>query len=170
MSGIITPVTDLLNKIQTGSSITFARIWNNQFKYMESQQIESYPFPCAFIEVLMPNNYDQLGLGYTDSEITFRIHIGQTQYDAGDGTMEQNTTIFSLRDEIIKLLTYYEPPSCSALQKVSETQDYEHTNIYHYIIDFKCSFIDDRGDQTTTQILKQPPTTLIDNASIVTDL
>jgi hypothetical protein len=166
MAGIITPITDLINKIQTGSCIKYCRIWNNQFKYMEAQQIESYPFPCAFIEVLMPNNYDQLGLGFTASEVTFRIHIGQTQYDAGDGTMEQNTSIFNLRNTIITLLTYYEPPLCSALQKVSETQDYEHTNVYHYIIDFKCSYIDEPGDQTTSQIIKQPPTTLIDNATI----
>jgi hypothetical protein len=97
--------------------------------------------PCAFVEVL-PQQFSQLGGGYQQSDVDFRIHIGQDQYDAGDGDMEQNTTIFDLRDLVYAALAGYKPTMCGELFKISEEQDYQHSNIYHYIIDFRTGFID----------------------------
>lgn len=164
MAGINEPILDLLALIET-SSIKFARVWNNQFQYMEEQQIESFPFPCAFVEVQMPN--DNAGLGITVADVVFRTHIGQVEYDSQMGTMEQNLSIFAFRDEMIALLTYKELTGCSGLQKINEEQDYSHTNVYHYIIDWKCSFVDTKGDRSIGQITKQPPTTLEVEAEFV---
>lgn len=129
---------------------------------MEDGKIESYPLPATFIEVVPAQEHTQLGAGYTESDVTFRIHIVQSEYDAGDGTMEENKTIFGLRDTVVALLTYYEPPGCSGLMKVAESQDYEHTNVYHYILDFKASFIDTTGAivpiETTISVLEVNPT------------
>lgn len=170
MADLKAPVLDIIAKIEADTSIKFARIWNNQFKYMEDQQIESFPFPCCFLEEIMPNNYDQLGLGMTISDVIFRFHIGAVEMDSGTGTIEQNTSIFDLRDEIIRTFTYYRAPACSGLQKVSETQDYTHTNVYHYIIDFKCSFVDNVGDQRQGQITTGPPTELEIDVTIVDEI
>ena len=168
MSGLSAPIKDLLAKISTlqlpdlsgNTAPLFARVWNNQYQWIDKGNSESYPFPNAFLEVVMPNEYSQLAMGWTESDIIFRIHLGMWEADAEDGTMEQNLTIFDYRDDIIGLLTYYQPVSCGALMKVNEEQDYSHTNIYHYVIDFKCGFVDDTGDITKTQITTGPPTTL----------
>jgi len=167
MAGIKDAITSLMAKIATDTTYKMVRVWNNQLQFLESQQIESIPFPCAFVEVLMPNNYTQLALGITESDITFRVHIGQVEYDAGDGTMEQNLSIFGLRDAMIGNLTYFEPTACSHLMKVAENQDYSHTDVYHYTIDFICSFIDDKGDETRGQTTAGPPTLLETDITIL---
>lgn len=168
MAGLKTPIQDLLALLET-SSIKFARIWNNQFQYMEDQSIESFPMPCVFVEVIAPNTV--AGLGITVSDLIVRIHIGANELDSQTGTIEQNVNIFALRDEMIALLTYKELTGCSGLQKVSEEQDFSHTNVYHYILEFICSFVDTKGDQRLIQINTTPPTTLeINPIEIVTEI
>ena len=125
---------------------------------MEERTIESFPMPCSFVEVIIPQDHAQLASGYTVSDVVFRVHVAAVEYDAQNGTLEQNYSIFTLRDTVVALLTYYEPRGCSHLQKISEQQDYEHTDVYHYIIDFKCSFIDTTGAEVT--YFKAAPTTL----------
>jgi len=164
MASLRSVIEDLLAKIEADTSITFARVWNNQFALQEDGQIYSFPFPCCFIEIVNPD-HNQLGLGFTQSDLIIRFHIGQTYYnDPNNGTIEQNLTIFDLRDELVSAFTYYEPVLCSGLMKVHEEQDFEHTNVYHYILDFKCSFVDTVGDTTTTQVIKPAPTDLTVNA------
>ena len=167
MAGLKEPIEDLLALIQTGT-IKFARIWNNQFQFMEEQSIESFPMPCAFVEVISPNT--GAAIGYTVSDLTIRVHIGAVEYDSQVGTMEQNTSIFALRDEIIALLTYKMLTGCSGLQKVNEEQDFTHTNVYHYIVDFICSFVDSKGEQGLTNITTGPPTELETDITRVTQI
>lgn len=154
--GINNAILDIKAQLQT--AIGFCRIFNNQFRYMEEGTVESFPFPCTFIEVQMPQEHSQLSSGVTESDVTFKIHIGQVEYDAQDGTLEENKSIFALRDQVVKLLTYFEPSGCSRLMKIREEQDFEHTNVYHYQIHFQCSFIDTTGQEDT--FYKAPPTEL----------
>lgn len=172
MSGIKTPILDIITKLETGSFSQYSRIWNNQFEKLELGTIEAFPFPCAFVEVVLPNEYNALSSGISASDVTFRIHIGQTEYDAQDGRLSENKSIFDLRDEVVKLLTNFYPTACSGMMRVSEEQDYKHTNIYHYVVDFVSHFIDDKGDTTPSgMITKQPPTTLeINPITIVTEI
>jgi hypothetical protein len=161
MAGINNAISDITSRLER--LVGFCRIWNNQLKYMEEQKIESFPFPCSFVEVVVPQDHSQLASGYTESDVKFRIHLGQVEYDAMDGTLEQNTSIFALRDSVVASLTYFEPTGCNRLMKIEEEQDYQHTNVYHYIITFTTSFIDTTGGivyQTTT-----PPTGLQINVS-----
>jgi len=168
VSGILSPITDILAKLSSLNYANnagqtpnlYARVWNGQVKQLQRGENYPYPLPAAFLEVVLPDDYSQLAEGITECDITFRIHLVDEELDAGDGTMDQNLVIFALRDAVIKLLTYYQPIACSNLQKVSEQQDYDHTNVYHYIIDFKCSFIDDRGDQRQALTTTGPPTVL----------
>ena len=167
MAGLRTAIQELLTLIET-SSVKFARVFNNQFQYMEDGSIESFPMPCVFVEALLPN--DNAGLGATVTDVTFRIHIGMNELDAQDGTLEQNVNIFALRDEMVALLTYKMLSGCSGLQKVSESMDYTHTNVYHYVLEFVCSFVDVAGDQTVTQEETTPPTVLETTIDIVTSI
>lgn len=168
MAGIKVMIQDLLNKLSDGTSFQYVRIWNNQFQLQEDGTTESFPYPCIFIQLENSADYQQMGLGMTLSDIIVRIHIGQEYYDAQDGTIGQNLSIFDLRDEVIRLLTYYEATQCSGLQKIAEDQDYSHTNVYHYIVDFRCSFVDDRGDQRANDIGTTPPIGIEIDPTIVT--
>ena len=157
MAGISEAINSIMAKVATGT-IDFVRVWNNQFQFMEESAIEAFPMPCCFIEVSGPS--ESLGLGFTAAELAVRVHIGATEYDSAQGTIGQNLSIFALRDEVKQLLTYFEATGCSGLQFVNEEQDYTHTNVYHYIMDFKCSHIDDKGDKTVGQTTGGPPTEL----------
>lgn len=165
MSGIKAPITDIVNKLKTlswpnnsgDSPPIYSAVWNNQFKLLAEGESYMFPLPAAFVETILPNNYTQLAYGITESDVTFRIHLGLEQIDAGDGTMDQNLSIFDFRNAIIALLTDFEPTACSMLMKTSESQEYNHNNLYHYTIDFICSFIDDRGSKYPT-LQSTPPT------------
>lgn len=135
----------ILSEITNIGVFPYVRIWNNQLAQLEDGQTYAYPFPNAFVEVLQPANYLPLGGGYSISDVTVRIHIGHEQYDAGGGLFEQNTDVFNLRNFIISRLNGFQPTGGSSLMKVAELQDFEHTNVYHYQIDFKCSLVDSIG-------------------------
>jgi len=175
MASIKAPILDIIAKIETVTDFQFVRIFNNQFDQIEDDngrgsQTYSFPFPCAFVEVVSPADYSQLALGITASDITFRIHIGQVEYDSMDGKMEQNVSIFDLKDKLVKALTYYEPTACGGLMKIAESQDFQHTNVYHYVVDFICHFIDDTADMRQYDIESEPPTELDLTVEIVTEI
>jgi hypothetical protein len=132
----------LITKINATGVFPFVRIWNNQLDQLEDGSTYAFPFPNAFVEVLTPANYLPLGGGYSIGEVTVRIHIGQIEYDAGGGLMEQNTSVFLLRNAVIVALNNFQPTGGSSLMKIAELQDFEHNNLYHYQIDFKGNLID----------------------------
>jgi len=163
LKGVFQEVMEL---ISANTSIDYVRVWNDQLSQMERQDIYSFPNLACFVEIDLQKS--SLSSGIIGGDIVLRFHLVHTELDAGNGTMEQNLTVFGYRDELIGLLMYKELDGCSGLQFVSERPDYNHTNVYHYILEFNCSFIDDAGDRTKSQIIKQPVTNLQVNATIVT--
>lgn len=134
--------------VNNAPNIPFVRIWNNQLQQLADGETYVFPFPNVFFELETPAVFNPLGLGYSVSDVKIRVHIGHEEYDAGGGLYEQNTNVFQLRDQIIALFTNFQPTGCSSMMKVGEFQDYEHTNIYHYIVEFLCSFVDSSGVNT----------------------
>lgn len=172
MSGIVTPLTDLLAKLSTLDVINqdsntvklYTRVWNNQIRYEEDGQLYNFPKPACFVEIVSPATFEVLGEGYRSCDINFRIHLSHENYN-NEGTFEQDLLIFNLRDKVIALLTGYKPTGCSPLNAMSEQQDFEHRNVYHYIIDFVCNFTDSKGsrldsDNPNAFIESTPPTDL----------
>lgn len=173
MAGIKAPLQDVLTKLSTlqvvngdGATVNmYCRVWNNQIRYEEDGQLYNFPKPAAFIEVVSPATFEILGQGYRSSDISFRIHLTHENYN-NEGTFEQDLLIFNLRDSVIALLTAYRPTNCGPLNCVSEQQDFEHTNVYHYILDFVTNFTDTVGSKLDAghpdaYIDSTPPTTLI---------
>lgn len=154
MAGILAPIQDLLDRLKTIEGVNFVHMWNNQFQNQEDRDVYSFPYPCIFLEIKNQAEYGELGLGYQHSDIDWVIHIGQVLYDTA-GQMEQNLSIFALRDKVIEKLNLYKPPSCSVLFKTTEEQDYTHTNVYHYIIGFRCGFIDSKGSPEDVDVFDQ---------------
>lgn len=153
MAGVKQPIADILGKLTTLQVINqdnktmdlFSRVWNDQFKKFDEGRHEAFPLPAAFVEVVNPANYDRIGIGFDASDIIFRVHLGHWFTDASDGTFAQDLAIFDLRDKVISLLSNFQPTACGSLVHIADQQDYQHSGVYVYEIDFKCHFIDSKG-------------------------
>lgn len=145
MAGLKEAILSIVSKCATISGVQFTHIWNNQLSQEIEGQMYDFPKPAVFVEAQTPNQFLPIGGQYSQSDIYFVIHLVHEQYDTQTGTMEQNTVVYDIRAAIIKTLNGWKPTMCSGLMKISETQDYEHTNLYHYTITFLTGLIDTAG-------------------------
>lgn len=166
MAGLKESIQSLLTKCEAIEGVAYVRVWNNQLNYEVEGQLYDFPKPAIFVEAQIPNMFLPLGGGYSQSDILFNIHIVHEQFDAGAGTFEQNFDIYDLRAKVINALNLFRPTMCSNLMKWSEQQDYEHTNLYHYQIQFLCGLIDDAGVDFSNELTKAPPTDLTIQAQV----
>ena len=166
MSSIKAPLEEIKQRLRDSVDGLHVVTYNNQFEYMEQGAEQAYPLPAVFVEIVAPQERMQIGNGLIEGEVVFRAHVAHVEYDAQDGTMNENKAVYDLKDSVVKALHLYKPVACSNLFLVAESQDYEHTNLYHYILDFKCSFIDDTGDVRKDLIEKPGDTTTL-NVTVV---
>ena len=144
--------------------LAFIQMFNNHFDLMESQDVYSFPFPCCFIEFIADNQLIQLGNGMQMYDpLTVRVHIGQDFYNANDGTEEQNLVVFDLKDKVFIALQKFEPNGAVQFIRISETQDFNHTNVYHFIMDFKTNYVDYIRSEPLNPALSSAPINLIIN-------
>lgn len=182
MAGIRQPIQDILNRLTTlqvvnpsGQTMNLSpRIWNNQLSQEKEGKTYDYLKPSCFLEVINNVQYQELGQGFQSADVGWKIHLVHEFMDAQDGTMEQDLAVFDLRDQIVALLSLYEPTACGPMVRTSEGQDYEHTNLYHYVIDFVCNFTDSKGSPWDTAAGKYinsvPPTAPIINGQYIPSL
>ena len=153
---------DLLREILTylinNTSFETVNVWNNQFDYIEDGSSYSFAMPCCFIEVLADDT-QPIGGKYQGSDLVVNFHIGNDFYN--ENLMETNLQIFKLRDDLIKSISTFQPSTGSLLNKISEQQDFQHTNVYHYVVSYKMHWID--TTVVPIETFTTPPTTLIIN-------
>lgn len=170
MAGVKEPLRDVLSKLETitvrnndGQMVPLrSRIFNNQLVREQEGKQYAYEKPCVFVEIINKVKYEQLGEGFQSADLAFRIHLVHEEYDTADGNMDQNLNVFDLRDKVVLALSLYEPTGCGPLTRIGEDQDFDHSNIYHYQIDFVCNFTDSKGSKWDQGKLidKEPPTDL----------
>jgi len=129
------------------SGSIFVRLWNNQVQLMkdETNEAQMYPFPlpAIFIEFLNDNEITQLGNGVQMFDpLTVRLHIVDNEFDSMDGCMEQNLNILTLKQQIYASMQGFEPNGAVAFVRTQETQDYDHSNVYHFIQDYQTNYVD----------------------------
>lgn len=73
-------------------------------------------------------------------DVILTIHIGQDVLNGEN--MDENLTIFDLRDAVVKAFTKSKQNYNGSISLTGERQDFDHSNIYHYQLDFKATFID----------------------------
>jgi hypothetical protein len=169
MAGIKAPLQDILTKLATiqvtngdGNTIDlYARIWNNQIESERAGDSYVYPKPAAFVETLSPVTFQEIGQNFRSADLGINIHLVHEFYNE-DGTFEQDLLVFDIRDKIVAALSQFKPTGCGQLVSTGEQQDYDHDNIYHYVISFVCNFIDSKGSPYDTgrgiYIEKEAPT------------
>lgn len=152
----------ILNIGVTGSTIfNFTQVWNNQLEHLKSSDDYMYQLPCVLLE-MNTTNFNQLGCGYQNIDMNIKFHIIQDFYN-GDN-MSENLSIFTLRDYIVKTFSLHNPDKCGSFIKTNEYQDYNHKNLYHYIVEYVTNYID---DTYANEILLQP---IPINATLVADI
>jgi hypothetical protein len=172
MAQIKQPLQDVLTKLASLQVLNsdqmtvpvYARVWNNQLKDEEGGRTYDFPKPAAFVEILNGTSWEVLGQGYRNADLAFRIHLVHEFYN-NEGTFEQDLGIFDLRDSVVSLLHLYCPSGCGPLCAIREEQDYEHKNLYGYIVEFVCNFVDDAGNVDKNFIFSTPPTDLAINGT-----
>jgi hypothetical protein len=169
MAGIKAPLQDILTKLATiqvtngnGNTVDlYARVWNNQIENEKAGETYLYPKPAAFIEITSPVIFEEIGQNFRSADIGITIHLVHEYYNQ-DGTFEQDLQVFDLRDQVIAALSQFKPTGCGQMVATGEQQDFDHDNIYHYIISFVCNFIDSKGSPYDLgrgiYIEKEPPT------------
>lgn len=153
MPGIVAPIRDILTRLTTmqvqnqqGQTVPlFARVWNDQFRKKDEGAIEYQPLPAGYLETMVPGEYGEIGGGVVEADVIFRIHLGHENYDNGSGAFDQDLIIFEMRDQLVGLLRGYKPAGCGSLTYIHEEPNYDHANVYEYIVDFKANFIDYSG-------------------------
>lgn len=162
-------ILDALTKVRGIGGVNWAAVWNDQLNRMDDQSGLSLPFPAIYVEML-PQEWNMLSAGVSQCDIVWKIHICHQQFDSMDGFFDQNLDVFDLRDSVKTALMLFKPTNCGSWIASGEEQDYSHTNIYHYILEFTCCFIDTKGsgfDPTNGwYIYSTPPTDLIINVVI----
>lgn len=184
MAGIVDAMRDILatlgtvpitNKDNNSAAVPYVRVWNNQLQkelQEKDSNLEGYPKPAFFLQVLSPLLYQQLGQGMRSADPTFRIHIIDEYYNAPDGTMEQDLDTFQIASDIQQVLCFFKPAGCGPLTCIAEEQDDDHGNLYHLILDFQCNFTNSKGSPLDTgrtdYIESTPPTALEIDITVAT--
>jgi hypothetical protein len=155
MSGIKQPLQDILTRLSAIQVMNqdrqlvslYSRVWNNHVQNLLSGESYEWPRPAAFVEIA--TNFEIIGLGFRSADLGIRIHLVHDYFNA-DGTFDQDLTIFDLRDQILSAkdgLSFYCPTACGPLHCIGEEQDFDHNNLYHYILNFICNFTDSKGSK-----------------------
>lgn len=150
MAGIKQPLTDILTRLTTIQVLNldhqtvglYTRIWNNQI----NSESYTWPTPAAFVEFVTPVTFEQMGQGLLNADLGVKIHLINVFYNQ-EGTFEQDLDVFGLRDSIISKMSAYCPTACGPLNLINESQDYDHTNVYHYVMEFICNFVDSTANK-----------------------
>lgn len=169
MAGLKQPLQDILTKLSTiqvtnqdGQTVNlYARVWNNQVEREKDGETYNYPKPAAFVEIVGPLPFEETGKNLRTAQMTWAIHLVHEFYNQ-DGTFEQDLVIYDLRDQVIATLSQYTPTACTMLVAAQEQADYDHDNVYHYVINFTCTMMDSKAspydDGRGIYVDKQPPT------------
>ena len=127
-------------KSQQYKLFQYVAIYNNQISNEEEGE-DVFDKPACFVEVDTGDYTPMLGgIGATD--ITYRLRIVGAEFDATNGTRDQNLTIFEYRDLVKRYLVNFTPLNGSRMMHIAEMQDTDHTAIYVWIMEFKTAFID----------------------------
>ena len=174
MSGIRPAISDVLNQLATlqvqnqdlQTVLLSTRIFNNQIKRQKDGKEYAIALPAAFVEVVNNNQFNHLLNGVNESDIVFRVYFTHWFTDAQDGTLDQDLLIFDLRDSIIRCLSDFRPTACGNMVLTAEGQDYDHGDVYVYVLEFTTGFTDSKGspydDGRTDKFINSTPPVAID--------
>lgn len=148
--------TPFTQSVTEDNALFYVQMWNNQLagwkdEYLKIANIDepsrdtttySVNYPAILIEFDHVEN-EQMGNGWQIyNDLIIRVHLVHEQLDAMDGTMEQNLDVYNLADAVYAALQKYKPPGCVEVIRQKHGLDWNHGNLYHYILEFGTNYID----------------------------
>ena len=122
--------------------IKFFHLWNDQAKTIQEGGEIVFNMPAVFIEFAEVNP-EQLGNGVQIfNPLLIKVHILHNQLDTASGTLDQNADIFTIRENIYKVLQMFKPAGAGSFIRTKEYPDYVHSNVYHWIQEYTTNYID----------------------------
>lgn len=153
---------DIIAKVRTDlPQFKFVGIYNQQEEEMKAEKNQYYDVqkPALFIEVIDDTVIQQLGGGLQIYDpLLIRLHVVHEQFDAIDGTMEQNLDVYDLKQDVYLAFDRWEPNGSSMWVRMSEKRDHNHTNIYVFLQDWQTTFVDNSAKRPSA--VTTPPTNL----------
>lgn len=142
-------IIEIRDKIQESlPEIKHVAVWNNQVAQLEAGDNWAFALPAVFIQ-LDVNDIVQLGRYAEEYDLRVIIHIVQEFYN-GD-RMDENLTIFDLKQKVFKAIKNLHGETSSTLTRVGEEQDFDHTNIYHFIQTYQTRLTDTSAEPETIE-------------------
>jgi hypothetical protein len=119
--------------LESITGIKYVALWNNQFE-RENVNV-SFNYPCCFIE--FDNiGYKELLNGVQTVDMSVKIHLGFESYK------NEDLDVLDLKQSVyhaLHTLSFKDSNGTSSkLLRRAETQNFDHTNIQEYILDFAC--------------------------------
>jgi hypothetical protein len=163
--------TEIKNRLNDVLPNLYVRLWRNQFAELENGDNYSFPFPCCFIEFISDYDIKTLGNGVQVYEpMTVRLHIGSFEPDNGFGTLDENTNIMLLKQQIFTTLQKWQSTKSGIFNRNNEIMHTEHDQVSVWVQDYKCVLIDDTMREPINGIVKDAPTDLgVENAGNIVE-
>ena len=153
----------------SGGAFNYVRMWNSQTLYLEEGKSYDFPMPAIFVEFQDPVPWEEIGNGVKISNpLVIKLHLVMEELDDTGGTMEQNLDVYAIEQAIFfafndwmpngltiasddplygkKWAGTYNTPA-GIMEKRSDYQDKEHTNVYHYIMEYETTWLNTSRNQ-----------------------
>lgn len=140
--------------------INFIAMWNNQLQDLIDGKNYAFRQNAVLIEFVAPTPIGGVGNNVQMYEpLEVKLHIIHLQYDAKDGTMDNNLDVFDFKQKIYKAIQLFQGSKTSVFDRQSEEQDYDHSNLYHYIQSYFIALTDDAMPLPINGTDYEPPLT-----------
>lgn len=136
----------------------YIRMWNNQLELVMSGKMELFSFPAIFIEFGTANTLGVMGGGGIQNydPVVINLHILHWQLDSNgnfiDGGFEQNLDVYDTKQDVYRLMQKFKPSKGMPMIRTSETQDYFHAGVYHFIQSYHTTWADDAMEEPVNGI------------------
>lgn len=131
----------IINKFAETTVFNQVAIYNKQVQRLLRGQSYNIFLPACYIEITEKNVMQLLDY-HTASDLDIRFHIVMSQLDSTDGSMDQNLYVYKLRNTVKGLFSLFKLDTGGFFQWVDEDQDYNHGNVYHYVIRYRAHQVD----------------------------
>lgn len=142
--GLLDCINSFLQKLNDIKLFKKIAIWNNQVKYEKNGEGYSFLTPACFVE-FKQNNSINLGAGFNLCEYDIILHLIDTQLN-NNNKLDQNIKIFDIRNKVKHTFNNYTPSRMGKVLFVSDLQDFDHDNLYHFCLTYKGALLDNYGN------------------------
>lgn len=153
--------TEIQTQINSVLPDLYVRIWRNQFAELENGDNYSFPFPCCFVEFDSSGGIHLWGNGVQVYDpLIVRLHIGVFEPDNGFGTLDQNTSILDLKQQIFTTLQKWQSTKSGTFVRSGEQIYTEHDQVVIFVQEYTTILVDDNMREPVSGVVKQPVTGL----------